>query len=155
MMRLRLGSAMAPMMTTTARPSGPPVSICSRKLMNSILSWFSSSSTSRKCFNERAIWSVYSRRISSRAERPSGGDRGAGSSGCWVDRRDPHIKYGALHLLRPFDFLELRSTYCWIKLQQHVGHAAAAARRRHREPLRASCDRHQAQRAEQGCKARV
>ena len=35
MMRLRSNSAMAPMMTTMARPSGPPVSIFSRKLMNS------------------------------------------------------------------------------------------------------------------------
>ena len=34
--KLRSSSAMAPMMTTTARPSGPAVSICSRKLMNSM-----------------------------------------------------------------------------------------------------------------------
>ena len=34
--RLRSSSAMAPTMTTMARPSGPPVSICSRKLTNSI-----------------------------------------------------------------------------------------------------------------------
>ncbi len=43
------------MMTTTARPSGPPVSICSRKLMNSTLNRFSSSSTPRKCLTDRAI----------------------------------------------------------------------------------------------------
>jgi phospholipase C len=35
--RLRSSSAMPPMMTTMARPSGPPVSICSRKLTNSTL----------------------------------------------------------------------------------------------------------------------
>ena len=34
--RLRSSSAIAPMMTTMARPSGPPVSICSRKLTNSM-----------------------------------------------------------------------------------------------------------------------
>jgi hypothetical protein len=38
MMRLRSSSAMTQMMTTTARPSGPAVSICSRKLMNSMAS---------------------------------------------------------------------------------------------------------------------
>ena len=53
--RLRSSSAMAPMMTTMARPSGPPVSIVLRKLMNSMFSRFSSSSTSRKCRTERAI----------------------------------------------------------------------------------------------------
>ena len=51
--RLRSSSAMAPMMVTTARPRGPPVSICSRKLTNSIPRWFSSSSTSKKCFTDR------------------------------------------------------------------------------------------------------
>ena len=49
--RLRSSSAMAPMITTMARPSGPPVSICSRKLTNSMPSRFSSSSTSRKCLS--------------------------------------------------------------------------------------------------------
>jgi hypothetical protein len=34
---VRSGSAIAPRMTTTARPSGPPVSISSRKLMNSMV----------------------------------------------------------------------------------------------------------------------
>jgi hypothetical protein len=37
MMRFRSSSAMAPMMITTARPSGPPVSRFSRKLTNSML----------------------------------------------------------------------------------------------------------------------
>ena len=37
MMRLRSSSARAPMMMTTARPSGPPVSRFSRKLTNSML----------------------------------------------------------------------------------------------------------------------
>jgi hypothetical protein len=53
--RLRSSSAMAPMMTTMARPSGPPVSICSRKLTNSMFSRFSSSRTSRKWRVERAM----------------------------------------------------------------------------------------------------
>ena len=44
----RSNSAMAEMITTTARPSGPPVSRFSRKLMYSMFSRFSSSSTSRK-----------------------------------------------------------------------------------------------------------
>ena len=38
----------SPMMMTTARPSGPPVSRFSRKLTNSMPRWLSSSSTSRK-----------------------------------------------------------------------------------------------------------
>jgi hypothetical protein len=42
------------MITTTARLSGPPVSMFSRKLMNSMLRWFSSSSTSSRCLTDRA-----------------------------------------------------------------------------------------------------
>jgi hypothetical protein len=45
-MRFLSSSAMAP---TMARPSGPPVSMFSRKLTNSIPRWFSSSGTSKKC----------------------------------------------------------------------------------------------------------
>lgn len=41
--RLRSSSAIAPMITTMARPSGPPVSICSRNDTNSTLRRFSSS----------------------------------------------------------------------------------------------------------------
>src|ERR1035441_9281110 len=55
MMRLRSSSATTPMITTTARPSGPAVSICSRKLMNFMFSRFNSSNTSRKCLVELAI----------------------------------------------------------------------------------------------------
>jgi hypothetical protein len=55
MMRFRSSSAIAPMMMTTARPSGPPVSRFSRKLTNSMLRWLSSSSTSRKWRTDRAI----------------------------------------------------------------------------------------------------
>ncbi len=54
------------MMVTTARPSGPPVSICSRKLTNSTPRWFSSSSTSKKCFTDRAILSEAQTRTTSK-----------------------------------------------------------------------------------------
>jgi hypothetical protein len=46
--RLFSSSAIAPTITTIARPSRPPVSIFSRKLTNSMLRWLNSSSTSRK-----------------------------------------------------------------------------------------------------------
>jgi hypothetical protein len=52
--RLRSNSATAPMMITMALPSGPPVSICSRNETYSTPIRFSSSSTSRKCFTDRA-----------------------------------------------------------------------------------------------------
>src|ERR1039458_3520247 len=52
--RLRSSSAMAPTMTAMARPSGPPVSMFSRKLTNSTLRRFKSSRISRKCFTDRA-----------------------------------------------------------------------------------------------------
>jgi len=67
--RLRSSSAMAPMITTMALPKGPPVSICSRKLTNSILSRFSSSRTSRKCFTERAIRSEAQTKTTSKRPR--------------------------------------------------------------------------------------
>src|SRR5437879_2857488 len=44
---------MAAMITVTARPSGPPVSSCSRKLTNSTPRRFSSSRVSRKWRTER------------------------------------------------------------------------------------------------------
>ena len=53
--RVRSSSAMAPMITTRARPSGPPVSIFSRKLTYSTPIRSNSSSTSRKCFTDLAI----------------------------------------------------------------------------------------------------
>ena len=46
---------MAPMITTIARPSGPPVSMLSRKLTNSMPKRLNSSSTSRKWRTERAM----------------------------------------------------------------------------------------------------
>ena len=53
------------MMTTAARPSGPPVSICSLKLTNSMLSRIISSRTSRKCLVDRAIRSQAQTRATS------------------------------------------------------------------------------------------
>jgi hypothetical protein len=67
--RLLSSSAIAPMMTTTARLRDPPVSICSRKLMNSMLSRISSSSTSRKCFTDLAIRSEAQTRTTSKTPR--------------------------------------------------------------------------------------
>ncbi len=46
--KLRSSSAMAPTITTIARPNGPPVSMFSRMLTNSMFRWLSSSSTSKK-----------------------------------------------------------------------------------------------------------
>ncbi len=60
-------SAIAPTMTTIARPNGPPVSICSRKLMNSMLRWLV-----RREFPENAVRSEPSDQMPRRAQHQSG-----------------------------------------------------------------------------------